>query len=246
MPTLVPELADRAIVLNGVAKTYAMTGWRVGWLIGPPDMVEAATNLQSHLTSNVANVTQRAALAAVAGGLDDVAVMRTEFDRRGEDHPPDAQRHRRRDLHGARRARSTPTRRSRACSAGRSPADARRPRSSCAEVILEEAKVAIVPGEAFGAPGYARLSFALGDDDLRRRRPPHRRPADVSVAAVGVEAKGGKEGGVARRHLTSGGRRRRFPHSRRNSGRSAIAIASSSACVGDSTTVRGLGRGTGR
>ena len=73
MPTVVPELADRCVVVNGVAKTYAMTGWRVGWMIGPPDVVKAATNLQSHTTSNVANVSQRAALAALNGGLDDVA-----------------------------------------------------------------------------------------------------------------------------------------------------------------------------
>jgi aspartate aminotransferase len=82
MPVVVPELADRCLVVNGVAKTYAMTGWRVGWLIGPPDAITAATNIQSHETSNVANVSQRAALAAVSGGLDDVAMMRAAFDRR--------------------------------------------------------------------------------------------------------------------------------------------------------------------
>src|SRR5438045_496507 len=79
MPVLVPELADRCVVLNGVAKTYAMTGWRVGWMIGPPDVVSAATNLQSHSTSNVNNVAQRAALAAVAGPLDAVAELRAAF-----------------------------------------------------------------------------------------------------------------------------------------------------------------------
>src|SRR6185503_1348839 len=77
-----PELADRCVVVNGVAKTYAMTGWRVGWMIGPPDVVKAASNLQSHLTSNVANVSQRAAIAALEGGLEDVALMRKAFDRR--------------------------------------------------------------------------------------------------------------------------------------------------------------------
>ncbi|HUC14315.1 MAG TPA: pyridoxal phosphate-dependent aminotransferase, partial [Acidimicrobiales bacterium] len=82
MPVLVPELADRCLVANGVAKTYAMTGWRVGWLIGPTDAITAATNIQSHETSNVANVSQRAALAAVSGNLDDVAMMRAAFDRR--------------------------------------------------------------------------------------------------------------------------------------------------------------------
>ena len=82
MPVLVPELADRCLVANGVAKTYAMTGWRVGWLIGPADAISAATNIQSHETSNVSNVAQRAALAAVAGGLEDVTSMRAAFDRR--------------------------------------------------------------------------------------------------------------------------------------------------------------------
>ena len=82
MPVVVPELADTCVVLNGVAKTYAMTGWRVGWMIGPGDVIKAASNLQSHQTSNVANVSQRAALAAVSGPLDDVAMMREAFDRR--------------------------------------------------------------------------------------------------------------------------------------------------------------------
>src|SRR5699024_7656890 len=82
MPVLVPELADTCVVLNGVAKTYAMTGWRVGWMIGPNDVITAAANLQSHLSSNVTNVAQRAALEAVSGPLDAVAEMRTAFDRR--------------------------------------------------------------------------------------------------------------------------------------------------------------------
>src|SRR5207253_5066762 len=82
MPAVVPDLADTCVVLNGVAKTYAMTGWRVGWMIGPSDVIKAATNLQSHLTSNVANVSQRAALAAVSGDLSAVAMMRAAFDRR--------------------------------------------------------------------------------------------------------------------------------------------------------------------
>src|SRR5205085_9465272 len=83
MPAVVPDLAERCVVLNGVAKTYAMTGWRVGWMIGPSDVVAAATNLQSHSTSNVSNVAQAAALAAVYGDLDAVARMRAAFDRRG-------------------------------------------------------------------------------------------------------------------------------------------------------------------
>ncbi|NNE11870.1 MAG: pyridoxal phosphate-dependent aminotransferase, partial [Ilumatobacter sp.] len=85
MPTLVPDLAEQCLVVNGVAKTYAMTGWRVGWMIGPTDVVKASSNFQSHATSNVANVSQRAAIAAVSGPLDDVAMMRDAFTRRGTD-----------------------------------------------------------------------------------------------------------------------------------------------------------------
>src|SRR6202012_2112873 len=82
IPVEAPAIADRCVVLNGVAKTYAMTGWRVGWMIGPKDVIKAATNMQSHATSNVANVSQAAALAAVSGDLSAVAAMRTAFDRR--------------------------------------------------------------------------------------------------------------------------------------------------------------------
>ncbi len=163
--TLVPELGDRVVVLNGVAKTYAMTGWRVGWMIGPTDVVQAATNLQSHATSNVANVSQAAALAAVSGDLEAVAQMRAAFDRRGrlmhsllagipDVHVlepqgafyafPNLSAYLGRTLRGARPATTV----------------------ELCGVLLDEAKVAVVPGEAFGAPGYARLSFALGDDDL--------------------------------------------------------------------------------
>jgi aspartate aminotransferase len=165
MPAVVPELRDRCLVLNGVAKTYAMTGWRVGWMIGPADVVKAATNLQSHATSNVANVSQRAAIAAVSGDLSAVAEMRAAFDRRGKAmhrlltgiegvHVLEPQ--------GAFYAfpnLSTFLGRS---IRGRTPAST----TELAELLLEEAKVAVVPGEAFEAPGYARLSFALGDDDL--------------------------------------------------------------------------------
>jgi aspartate aminotransferase len=161
----VPELADTAVVLNGVAKTYAMTGWRVGWMIGPADVVKAATNLQSHLTSNVANVCQRAALAAVSGDLSAVEAMRAAFDRRrrtivsmlneveGFECPeprgafyayPSVKGALGRDIGG--RTASTS--------------------AELAEIILDEAEVAVVPGEAFGSPGYVRLSYALGDDDL--------------------------------------------------------------------------------
>ncbi|WP_426571802.1 pyridoxal phosphate-dependent aminotransferase [Aquihabitans sp. McL0605] len=165
MPVLVPELADTCLVLNGVAKTYAMTGWRVGWMVGPTDIVKAATNLQSHETSNVANVSQRAALAALTGGLDDVARFRESFDRRR--------------IHMYKALRAIPgvtvLEPEGAFYAFPSfkailqrPVLGREVRTTLelADLILEEAKVAIVPGEAFSAPGYARLSFALGDDDL--------------------------------------------------------------------------------
>jgi aspartate aminotransferase len=165
MPTVVPEIADRCVVLNGVAKTYAMTGWRVGWMIGPADLVKAATNLQSHETSNVANVSQRAALAAVAGDLDAVAEMREAYTRRGAtihkllNEIPGVTCM---EPQGAFYAFPSFTEVLGREIAGRRPADT----LELADLILDRAKVAIVPGEAFGAPGYARLSFALGDDEL--------------------------------------------------------------------------------
>ena len=165
MATVVPELGDRIVVVNGVAKTYAMTGWRVGWLIGPADVVKAATNLQSHTTSNVANVSQAAALAAVRGDLSAVREMREAFDRRRRtmvallsDIPgivcPEPQ--------GAFYAYPSVK-----GLLGR-PLRGRVANSSAAlaALILDEAEVAVVPGEAFGTPGYVRLSYALGDDDL--------------------------------------------------------------------------------
>jgi aspartate aminotransferase len=165
LPVVVPEIADHTVVVNGVAKTYAMTGWRVGWLIGPADVVKAATNLQSHATSNVCNVAQAAALAAVSGDLSAVAEMRTAFDRRrrtmvrmlneipGVFCPeprgafyayPSVKEVLGKEIRG------------------------KRPQTSAelASLILEEAEVALVPGEAFGTPGYFRLSYALGDADL--------------------------------------------------------------------------------
>ena len=166
MPVLVPELADRCVVVNGVAKTYAMTGWRVGWMIAPADITKAATNLQSHATSNVANVSQMAALAAVSGGLETVTEMKVAFDRRRRtivgllnDIPgvlcpePEGAFYAYPSVEGV---------------LGR-PLRGRVPTTSAelAEVILDEAEVAVVPGEAFGAPGYLRLSYALSDDDLR-------------------------------------------------------------------------------
>jgi aspartate/methionine/tyrosine aminotransferase len=165
MPVVVPELADTCVVVNGVAKTYAMTGWRVGWVIGPQDVVKAATNLQSHATSNVTNVAQRAAIAAVSGDLSAVARMKEAFDRRrrtivsmlneidGVVCPeprgafyafPSVKGLLGRDFDGV-----TPT-----------------TSAELAELMLDKAEVAAVPGEAFGAPGYLRFSYALGDDDL--------------------------------------------------------------------------------
>ena len=165
MPVLVPELADRTIVVNGVAKTYAMTGWRVGWMIGPVDVIKAAANLQSHLTSNVSNVSQRAALAAVSGPLDAVHEMRAAFDRRRQTIVKLLS-----DIPGI----EVPTPKgafyvypSVKGLLGKT-IDGVTPRTSVelAALVLEKAEVAVVPGEAFGTPGYFRLSYALGDDDL--------------------------------------------------------------------------------
>ena len=165
MPVAVPELAAQCVVVNGVAKTYAMTGWRVGWLIGPAVVVKAATNLQSHATSNVANVSQMAALQALTGDLSAVAEMRTAFDRRRQTmvrmlneipgltcpEPqgafycyPSIKALIGKSLRGKRIESS----------------------AQLAELVLDEVGVAVVPGEAFGTPGYFRLSYALGDDDL--------------------------------------------------------------------------------
>ena len=165
MPGILPELADTALILNGVAKTFAMTGWRVGWIVGPPDVINVAINLQSHSTSNVANVSQRAAIAALDANLDAVTEMRAAYSRRGT------------RMHRLLTAMPGVT-----CMApqgafycfpsfegvlGREVAGTT-PRSTLelAAVLLDEAKVAIVPGEAFGAPGYARLTFACSEDDI--------------------------------------------------------------------------------
>jgi len=167
MPALVPEIADRCVIVNGVAKTYAMTGWRVGWMIGPKDVMKAAINFQSHTTSNVSNVAQMAALEAVSGDLSAVQMMRAAFERRGtamhaalSDIPgitcmppqgafycfPNVKGLLGRNLSGVNASNTL----------------------ELADLVLEKAKVAFVPGEAFGAPGFARFSFALGDDDLRQ------------------------------------------------------------------------------
>ena len=165
MPVLVPELAGRCIILNGVAKTYAMTGWRVGWIIGPPALAKAASTLQSHQTSNVCNVAQAAALAALSGPLDAVHEMHAAFDRRRQTihamlneitgvsciNPEGAfyafpSFH---DVLGREIDGVTPT-----------------TTAELADLFLEKINVAIVPGEAFSAPGYGRMSYALSDEDL--------------------------------------------------------------------------------
>ena len=165
IPVVAPEIADRCLVLNGVAKTYAMTGWRVGWMAGPADVIKAATNLQSHATSNVCNVAQAAALTAVSGDLSAVARMRAAFDRRRQvmtsmlnDVPgivcplPEGAFYCYPSVQGV---------------LGKQIAG-QRPTTSgqLAELLLDEADVAVVPGEAFGTDGYFRLSCALGDADL--------------------------------------------------------------------------------
>ena len=165
MPVVVPEILDRCVVLNGVAKTYAMTGWRVGWMAGPPDIIKAASNMQSHATSNVCNIAQVAATAALSGGLEDVATMRAAFDERRvtihrmlneiegvECLEPEGAFYAFPSLNGL---------------LGREIAGREAETTmDLATIILEESKVAFVPGEAFGAPGYARFSFALGIEDL--------------------------------------------------------------------------------
>ncbi|MCU1547006.1 MAG: Aspartate aminotransferase [Homoserinimonas sp.] len=161
----VPELADRTLLVNGVAKSYAMTGWRLGWMVGPSDAIKAAANLQSHLSSNVSNISQRAAIAALTGPQDEVESMRQAFDRRrklivGELNKisgmvtptpqgafyvyPDVTGLLNRPWGGV-----TPT-----------------TSLELADLILEQAEVAVVPGEAFGPSGYIRLAYALGDDAL--------------------------------------------------------------------------------
>ncbi|MFG2330596.1 pyridoxal phosphate-dependent aminotransferase [Streptomyces sp. NPDC048604] len=165
LPKLVPALRDKCIIVNGVAKTYAMTGWRVGWIVGPKDVVKAATNLQSHATSNVSNVAQVAALAAVSGDLDAVAEMRKAFDRRRQTIVKMLN-----EIDGV--LCPTPEGAFYAYPSVKGllgkEIRGKRPQTSVelAALILDEAEVAVVPGEAFGTPGYLRLSYALGDEDL--------------------------------------------------------------------------------
>ncbi len=165
MPVVAPELGDRWVVVNGVAKTYAMTGWRIGWMTGPKDVMDAAVNYQSQTTSNISNIAQVAATTALTGGLEDVAMMRTAFDRRRQTMTsmlnaipgvncaepegafycyPNVEGLLGKTL-GGRVANSS---------------------AELAEILLETIKVAVVPGEAFGTPGFFRLSYALGDSDL--------------------------------------------------------------------------------
>lgn len=165
LPVIEPRLAEQAVVVNGVAKTYAMTGWRVGWIAGPPDVVAAAGNFQSQSTSNVNNIAQRAAIEALSGPLDDVETMKVAFDRRrrlihrllseipGVQCPlPEGAFYVYPKVEGLLQreyGNSVPT-----------------TTVELAEVILDQAKVAIVPGEAFDTPGYIRFSYALGEDDI--------------------------------------------------------------------------------
>ena len=165
LPQLVPECADKTVILNGVAKTFAMTGWRVGWIIAPKDIAKASSTLQSHQTSNVANISQKAAIAAISGSLEAVEEMRVAFDRRRElmftmlkgidgvslIEPQGAfyAFPNFKDILGVKVAGKIVE----------STVD-------LAQIFLDEIHVAVVPGEAFGSPGYARLSFALSDEDL--------------------------------------------------------------------------------
>ena len=165
LPVVAPELGDRWVVVNGVAKTYAMTGWRIGWMIGASDVMDAAVNYQSQTTSNISNISQRAAVAALTGDLTAVREMRVAFDRRRQTMTamlnaidgvtcaepegafycyPNVTGLMGREL-GGRVAHSS---------------------SELAASLLETIKIAVVPGEAFGTPGYFRLSYALGDAEL--------------------------------------------------------------------------------
>ncbi|MEQ1874294.1 MAG: pyridoxal phosphate-dependent aminotransferase [Ilumatobacteraceae bacterium] len=168
MPTAVPELANQCLIVNGVAKTYAMTGWRVGWLIGPPDVMKAAINFQSHSTSNVNNVAQAATLEAVRGDLSAVKMMREAFARRA------VTMHRM--LNEIPGVNAIVPQGAFYCYPNFSSllgkplgpnGTVSHNTLELADAILGQAKVAFVPGEAFGTPGYARFSFAMADDDMQ-------------------------------------------------------------------------------
>ena len=165
LPVVTPELADRWVVVNGVAKTYAMTGWRIGWMISAPDVMNAAVNYQSQTTSNISNISQRAAIAALTGDLSAVEEMRTAFDRRRRTMTS--------MLNSIEGVSCAEPEGAFYCFPNVSGLLGRaiggRVASSSAELaetLLETIKIAVVPGEAFGTPGYFRLSYALGDDDL--------------------------------------------------------------------------------
>jgi aspartate/methionine/tyrosine aminotransferase len=165
LPVVVPEMREQTIILNGVAKTYAMTGWRVGWMIGPKDVIKAATNLQSHLSSNVSNVSQRAAIAALTGSLDAVKEMGVAFDRRRKLIVKMLN-----EIPGV--VCPTPTGAFYVYPSVKAilgkEIRGKRPQTSAelAALILDEVEVAAVPGEAFGPSGYLRFSYALGDEDI--------------------------------------------------------------------------------
>lgn len=162
---LVPELAKQTLVLNGVAKTYAMTGWRVGWMIAPPDVIKACAAFQSHTTGNVSNIAQRAALASVSGPLDKVQQMREVFDRRRQRmvellrQVPDLEVPM---PHGAFYCYPSVERILGREFAGETPQTS----AELADLMLRKVEVAVVPGEAFGPSGFFRLSYALSDEDL--------------------------------------------------------------------------------
>ncbi len=165
LPALVPEIAARCVVISGVAKTYAMTGWRVGWLVAPPEVAAAATRMQSHMSSNVSNVSQRAAMAAITGPQDVVAEMREIFDRRRRIMVDMLRRVPGIDLVEPQGAFYTFPKLTALLGA---PLRGRKARSTVelADLILDEVDVAYVPGEAFGAPGYSRFSFAVAEEEL--------------------------------------------------------------------------------
>jgi aspartate/methionine/tyrosine aminotransferase len=165
LPVVAPEIGDRWVVVNGVAKTYAMTGWRVGWMIGAPDIMDAAVNYQSQTTSNISNISQCAAIAALTGDLSAVAQMRDAFERRGTTMTsmlnaidgvscpqPEGAFYCFPNVEGL---------------LGQSlDGEVATTSVELAATLLEKIKIAVVPGEAFGAPGFFRLSCALGDEDL--------------------------------------------------------------------------------
>ena len=165
LPTVSPSLGDRWIVVNGVAKTYAMTGWRIGWMVGPADIMEAAVNYQSQTTSNISNISQRAAVAALTGDLSAVAEMRSAFDRRRQTMT--------KMLNGIDGVSCAEPEGAFYCYPNVSALLGRslgghvaNTSAELATILLDQIKVAVVPGEAFGTPGYFRLSYALGDADL--------------------------------------------------------------------------------